>query len=249
MVSYLNSKPFEQGLVNSIYGDEFEILTETPAVCAKLFDDNKVDIALIPSGALHDISGKYKIISDYCIGCDGAVRTVAIFSNEPLKQCKRLITDNHSRTSVLLSALLLDELFNLQPEIISANVDDFSLIPYDCMLMIGDKVFDKEPNFLYKYDVGLAWKELTGLPLAFAVWAAKIEVNDDIIAKLNHSFESGMNNLDKIIERESSENLDLYYYFKNNISYSFDQDKKTSLDLYLRNTKKYHNLVISKSNN
>ena len=37
----------------------------------------------------------------------------------------------------------------------------------------------------------------------------------------------------------------LYYYFKNNISYSYDDQKKVSIDLFLKKTKKYHNQLIT----
>lgn len=247
MVSYLNSKPFEFGLKKGKYAEEFEVVTETPSNCAKLFEKNEVEIVLIPSGALHDLAGEYRIISDYCIGCDGEVRTVCIFSNVPLDQCTRLITDNHSRTSVLLSALILKEEFNLEPEIISDNVSSIHTLTNDAILMIGDKVFEKESSFHYKYDLGLAWKKLTGLQLAFAVWAARDNITAETEDHLNQSFEFGMANLNTIIEQESSESLDLFYYFMNNISYSYNENKRLALDLYLNKTKKYHNQLIIKS--
>ena len=104
MVSYLNSKPFEFGLKN-INQDDFEINMATPAKCASLFANGDVDIALIPVGALTDLKS-YEIISDFCIGCDGEVRTVCIFSNIELAKCKKLLLDYYSRTSYLLLKIL-----------------------------------------------------------------------------------------------------------------------------------------------
>ena len=112
--------------------------------------------------------------------------------------------------------------------------------------MIGDKVFEKESSFKYKYDLGAIWKKLTGLPLAFAVWVAREDITTETENHLNQSFEFGMSNLNNIIEQESNENLDLFYYFKNNISYSYDEKKKLSLDLYLMKTKKYYHQLILK---
>lgn len=245
MVSYLNSKPFEFGLKNGGYSKDFELITDTPFNCARLFVEHKVEIALIPSGALYDLTDGYDIITDFCIGCDGEVRTVCIFSNQPIERCKKLITDNHSGTSVLLSAFILDEVFNLKPDIISDDVTNFNPSTDDAVLMIGDKVFEKELSFKYKYDLGHIWKQLTGLPFTFAVWVARKSVTAETVHHLNQSFKIGMSGMNKIIEQESSENLDLYYYFKNNISYSYDDQKKVSIDLFLKKTKKYHNQLIT----
>ena len=79
MVNYLNSKPFEFGLTNNDFSNIFDIQVATPAQCAEAYTNGSADIALIPVGALQGLSN-YKIISDYCIGCDGEVRTVCIFS-------------------------------------------------------------------------------------------------------------------------------------------------------------------------
>ena len=43
----------------------------------------------------------------------------------------------------------------------------------DAFLLIGDKVFDHEDEFIYSYDLAAEWREATGLPFAFAVWVAR----------------------------------------------------------------------------
>ena len=90
--------------------DTFEIIKANPANCARLFEEGKADIALVPVGALPDLK-RHRIITDYCIGCDGTVRTVVIFSNEKLSEIKKLYLDPDSRTSVKLGRLLLAEYF------------------------------------------------------------------------------------------------------------------------------------------
>lgn len=231
MVSYLNSKPFEFGIRN-INQNDFEIITATPAKCASLFTDGSVDIALIPVGALTDLKS-YEIISDYCIGCNGEVRTVCIFSNVELSKCKKLLLDDHSRTSFLLSQILVTQYLGMHLPVASLSIENYKHNDQDAVLMIGDKVFEYENNFKYKYDLGVLWKEWTGLPFAFAVWIAKPEINPSVIANLNSALKYGVDNLDKIIEKESSESLDLYYYFKNNIQYQLDEPKKTALNIFL----------------
>jgi chorismate dehydratase len=246
MVSYLNSKPFDYGIMHGPRSSAFHLMTATPSMCARLFDENQVDIALVPSGALHDLSGNYDIVSNYGIGCDGEVRTVCIFSNEPLRQCQTLIADNDSRTSILLSALLLQSQFDIFPILVPQDVHHVSLKPGEAVLLIGDKVFEMEDSFSHKYDLGAAWKTFSGLPFAFAVWVARQSVSRPVIEDMNICFEHGMSNLNQIINQESSENLDLYYYLKNNISYHLDDDKKKALALFLDLTKNIHDRIYAK---
>ena len=102
---------------------------------------------------------------------------------------------------------------------------------------------------MYKADLGTLWKQQTGLPFVFAVWIANKNLPVEAIRMLNESFSFGMNHIDKIIEQQSSENLDLYYYYKQNISYMMDNDKKAALELYLQKSKSYHLLLMDKVGN
>lgn len=241
MVNYLNSKPFEFGLTNNDFSNIFDIQVATPAQCAEAYTNGSADIALIPVGALQGLSN-YKIISDYCIGCDGEVRTVCIFSNEKLENCTRLLLDNHSRTSFLLSQILMESYFNLDLPVESMDVASYQYQKGDAVLMIGDKVFQKENDYLYKYDLGSKWKEWTGLPFVFAVWIAKNEIASFVESALNKAFKHGIDNLSEIIKAESSDNLDLFYYFSHNIQYKLDNDKKKALDLFLAKAKQFESV-------
>lgn len=230
MVSYLNSKPFELGLRKSPLANNWNIITDTPARCAGLFAEGKADVALIPVGALTGLTN-YRVITNYCIGCDGEVRTVCIFSSNPLAFCKRIYLDMHSRTSVLLTKILLDEYFGLNPEI--CNWDGTTLPgENEAVLMIGDKVFLYESSFSYRYDLGEIWKAHTGLPFVFAVWVAREDADADMETLLNQAFGYGVDHLSEIIRQESTENLDLYYYFHHNIRYVLDQPKKEAMKLF-----------------
>lgn len=240
MVSYLNSKPFEYGLSETEFGQNFEVLTDNPSACADLFIENTVDIALIPTGAIHDLDpDHYKIVSEYCIGCDGEVRTVCIFSHQPLELCTRLIADQHSKTSVLLAGIILDKVFGTSPQIKHKEVQNIHLAKEEAVLMIGDKVFAHEKDYAYKCDLGLAWQKYTGLPFVFAVWVAKNNVDKSTLSQLNHAFTYGISHIEDVIHKESSENLDLMYYFQHNISYGLDAKKLEALDLFLHQSKKY----------
>ena len=99
-VSYLNTIPFVYGLQHA---DNFgaDLLLAPPAECAKNYIEGRADIALLPAAVVPQLT-QTNIITDYCIGAVGAVRTVTVMSRVPIGQVKRIWLDAHSRTSVQL---------------------------------------------------------------------------------------------------------------------------------------------------
>ena len=244
MVNYLNAIPFIKGLEAEGLFEEMNIRTETPARCAAAFEDGVADIALIPAGALHGING-YRIITDYCIGCDGEVRTVCIFSHQDIRYCRRLLLDNHSRTSVLLARLIVEQYLGLHMPFESLDIDQYVAEAGDAVLMIGDKVFEFEKKFLYKYDLGTLWKEWTGLPFVFAVWVARDAVSSEVENRLNHAFRKGVSMID-LPPMETPSVPDLASYFKLHIKYDLDQLKREALHRYLKLSKPYHEQLLAR---
>ena len=97
-VSYLNTIPFIYGIRHegSLHA---ELLLTPPAGCYENYAQGKADIALMPSAMIPTLKST-NIITDYCIGASGRVRTVELFSNVPIGQVRRIFLDAHSRTSV-----------------------------------------------------------------------------------------------------------------------------------------------------
>ena len=107
-VSYLNTKPLLYGLLRSPLSDRMHMDLAIPSECARRLVAGEADIALVPVAVLPELE-RYEIISDYCIGADGAVATVCIYGDVPLAEMTHLYLDHHSRTSVMLARLLLEE--------------------------------------------------------------------------------------------------------------------------------------------
>jgi chorismate dehydratase len=232
LVNYLNAIPFIKGMETEGLFEEMNIRTETPARCASAFESGDADVALIPAGALHGITD-YRIISDYCIGCDGEVRTVCIFSHQDIRDCRRLLLDNHSRTSVLLARLIVEKYFGLQLPFHSLDIEKWQPEEGDAILMIGDKVFEFENQFQYRYDLGSLWKEWTGLPFVFAVWVARKDFPAWLEAKLNKAFSKGIASLPEIARELSPATPDLASYYTKHIKYDLDDLKRQALQKYL----------------
>jgi len=228
MVAYLNAKPFKLGLLE--LKDSIELLEETPAVCADLFFNNQVDIALLPVGAL---KGKEDVIlfSDFCIGSIGDVQTVCLFSDTLIENIETVYLDSHSRTSVLLTKLMLAESGYKNIEFINANTENVILKKGEAKLMIGDKVFRNKTSFKWKIDLSTWWQEKTGLPFVFAVWVRSKHLISTDLKKVENALSNGINRIDEVVSLIETD-VDLKHYFNENISYSFDDNKRKAVKLF-----------------
>lgn len=232
LVEYLNTLPFYEGMRLTGLDQEMEVHRVVPAECARLFKQNEVDISLCPIGALDEI-GEYKIIGDYCIGADGPVNTVMLMSNIPLEEIRTVKLDSHSRTSNLLVQILARHYWKKEW---SYYDKENGVIP-DASVMIGDKVFKQKENFKYQYDLALAWKELTGLPMVFAVWIAKPGMADEPAQRINESFKAGMT---YVKDPDSTLPSWQVNYLTQFISYPLDDHKKKALILFNTWKKELH---------
>ncbi|MFI3324073.1 MAG: menaquinone biosynthesis protein [Rikenellaceae bacterium] len=233
-VSYLNTIPF-------IYGIEHEgnfsadLLLLNPAECAQAFASGQVDIALVPAAVVPSLP-MAEVVSEYCIGASGEVRTVVVVSDDPIDQIKRIFVDTHSRTSVQLAGYLAKNLWKIDPEWFV--LEDMAQLAHaedgDAFLLIGDKVFEHEAEFEYSYDLAAEWLRSTSLPFAFAVWVARKGTSYDLLDALEQALEWGVEHLyEAILEyRADGSTVESYQYLSENIDFLFDAQKRKALEKF-----------------
>ena len=113
-VSYLNTIPFIYGIRHA--GNlRAELLLTPPALCASNFIDGNADIALLPSAVVPRLKDA-ELVTDFCIGAEGEVRTVVVVSNTPIEEVRRIWLDAHSRTSVQLTGYLAARRWKIAPQ-------------------------------------------------------------------------------------------------------------------------------------
>ncbi len=237
IVSYLNSKPFLFGLKYSNIADEIELTTDIPSVVASKLALGQSDVGLIPVGALTDLKDSY-IISDYCIGAYGNVRTVVLVSDVPLDKIKTVLLDPESRTSVLLARILArfywKKEFEFKPAFSGYEIS--SVVGSTAAVVIGDRVFRVEKKYRYTLDLSEEWVRFTGLPFVFAVWAANKNVTEQFRRKFNRALEFGIKNISEIVadEKDNYPEINISDYFLTNLSFSLDNSKKEGMEKFVK---------------
>ena len=233
-MSYLNTKPLLYGLEHGQLSDQVELVLDYPANLVRLLNSNQIDIGLIPVGAL-PLLGDHQIISDYCIGTEGEVASVAVFSEVPMEEIDTVFLDYQSRTSVLLCKILFEKHWSKSVQFIDAQDNSYieRIKGNVAGLVIGDRALSIRHRFNYIYDLGLGWKEMTGLPFVFAVWVSKKEISGEFIPLFNEANGMGLSKINLIINHNNESSYPMEMYFRKNISYLLTEDMRESMRLYL----------------
>ena len=234
-VSYLNTKPLLYGLLRSNLTEELEMDLAIPSECARRLVEGEADLALVPVAVIPELPDA-RIISDYCIGTDGAVATVCLYGDVALEEMTALYLDHHSRTSVMLTRLLLDEYWELDIPLVPAEEGYIDRIGGTVGgLVIGDRTIGLDRRFRYVYDLGTAWKRHTGLPFVFAAWVATKPLHPEFEHRFNAALAEGLDHLPELQLLLPSPHPDfsLTEYFTSYIDYDLDADKHRALTRFL----------------
>ncbi len=235
-VSYLNTKPLLYGLLRSPLSDRMRMDLAIPSECARRLAEGEAEIGLVPVAILPELE-HYQIISDYCIGADGAVATVCIYGDVPLEQLTHVYLDHHSRTSVMLARLLLEEYWKHPVTFLDAEDGYIDHINGTVGgLVIGDRTIGLDKRFNYVYDLGTAWKEHTGLPFVFAAWVTTKPLSPAFVAEFNAALKEGLDHLPQLQLLLPSPHPDfcLEEYYTHHIDYALDAGKREALERFLK---------------
>lgn len=214
-----------------------DLIIDYPSNIASLLINNKIDIGLVPVAVIPDLS-EHHIISDYCIGCDGEVASVCLFSDVPLDKIETIILDYQSRTSVALLKVLLKEHWKISPQLVAATHGfEHEIKGSTAGLVIGDRALVQRRNSAYIYDLGQAWKEMTGLPFVFAAWVSNKELPASFIAAFNEANAYGFEHLDEVLARNRADYFDIKTYYTEFLKFKMDDRMKEAKGLFLSKLK------------
>ena len=236
VVSYLNSKPFIYGLQHSEILNNIDLQLDIPSDCAQKLMDGKVDLGLIPVAVIPKLKEHY-IITDYCIGAEGKVASVMLYSNVPLDEIKTVLLDYQSRASVSLVKVLAKHFWKISPVWENSTVNfENTFFGNTAAVIIGDRTFGLENKYAYAYDLAEEWQKFTHLPFVFACWVANKKLPDDFLSQFNTALQLGLDSRPALIEELNAlkkYNTDISFYLNSSIKYNYDEAKKKALKLFL----------------
>ncbi len=214
-IDFLNCLPLYDGLVRSGALLDVRLRRETPDVLNGLLLAGELDIgpiSLVPALQHHR---DLVVLPDIAVGSDGPVLSVVLVSKRPVEQLDgaHISLGSTSRTSVLLAQMLLAQRYDVKASFETAAPDLGTMLrSADAAVLIGDPAlratYEAPALGLHVLDLGAAWREWTGLPMVFAVWAARrsyFEAHPAQVAAVQRSFRASLSDslarVDEVAER------------------------------------------------
>ena len=233
IVNYLNTKPLLYGIERAPVIDSIELIRDYPAHIAGFLLDGSIDLGLVPVAILPRLK-EYHIVTDFCIGSDGPVASVCLFSDVPIEQVEEVLLDYQSRTSVALAKLLLRDYWKISPKLIDTKTDYRNRIKGKTAgLVIGDRSFEQRKVSPFIYDLGEVWKKFTGLPFVFAAWVSNKKLDEQFISDFNKANQDGVKNISSVVAGTDYPLFDLNKYYNQFINYNLDERKRMGLQKFL----------------
>jgi chorismate dehydratase len=258
-ISFLNTAPlmwdFDHGVTPEQHRDaelppelrtDFQVSYTLPSRCADDLQHGRADVGIIPAITYATIPGLV-ILPDAAIAAKTAVRSILLVSKKPIERVDTIAADTSSRSSVALARILCQKLWGRVRDFRDFPPDlDSMLRACDAALLIGDPALRIERTKYFVYDLAEEWRNFTGKPFVFAIWAVRLEALSevrrslDVAAVFRNSRDHGLEplNLARIARQWSPRvglsEAEITTYLTRHIHFFLDAENLAGLELFFR---------------
>jgi len=179
-IQFINCLPLYYGMVKQDVLLDVDLVRADPADLAEMIVAGTLDVAPIPAIEYARHADELVLLPDISISSDGEVQSILLVSKLPAEQLaadSTVALAGNSRTSQVLARILLAKRWGVRPQFVEMPPHLSAMLrDADAALLIGDeaiRTYWEPPEGLLTYDLGSEWKTWTGLPMVYAVWAAR----------------------------------------------------------------------------
>ncbi|GAA1938167.1 menaquinone biosynthesis protein [Kitasatospora viridis] len=178
-ISFLNCVPFRWGLAAGGAAARFSTLSAPPERLAEELLAGRLDVSPVSLARYLRHTDELELLPGVAIGSDGPVHSCHVVSHGPVELLDGRVValSETSRTTTLLARMLLEDAVGVRPVYRAERQDvDAMLRTADAAVVIGDDALrlhaEARPGLTIT-DAGALWRDWTGLPMVFAVWAVR----------------------------------------------------------------------------
>ncbi len=189
-IPYINCYPVYGAIDRGLVALDATLVDGVPTALNERMARGALDLSVVSAVEYARDAERYLLLPELAISCNGPVQSVMLFSRRPVEALAgaRVLVSRSSMTSVALLDLLFTHVWKTRPEFVPGDaelvdIERFAGEPHDARLVIGDAALQLHDAaeqggpwpalYPYRYDLGEAWKQWTGLPFVFAVWVAQ----------------------------------------------------------------------------
>ena len=214
-IQFLNCLPLYWGLVHSGALLDVELSKDTPDRLGEQLVAGALDIGPVSLVEALRHADELRLLPDLAVGSDGPVLSCVLVSQVPLAALdgERVALGSTSRTTVLLARMWLAEVYGVRPDYFGCPPELGAMLQEAAAaVLIGDAAlratYEAPRRGLAVHDLGAAWRDWTGLPMVFAVWAARRDFAErqpglvkDVHEAFLHSRDRALAALDEVAGR------------------------------------------------
>jgi chorismate dehydratase len=197
-IQFLNCLPIYWGLMRSGALLGVDLHKDSPDQLSAALVRGDLDIGPISLVEYLRNADHLLLLPDLAVGSDGPVRSVVLVSTVELAKLdgRRVALGSTSRTGVLLARMVLTEHYGVRPEYFECPPDlSEMLMEAEAAVLIGDVALrahhEAPARSLLVTDLAQAWRDWSGLPMVFAVWAVRrdfAEANPGLVKEVHNAF-------------------------------------------------------------
>jgi chorismate dehydratase len=221
-IEFLNCFPLLWGLAQTGSLPDIELIEDTPNHLSDALVSGALDISPVSLVEYLENSEDLVVLPDIAIGSDGPVMSCIIISRVPLGQLEGapVALASTSRTSVRLAQLLLRDVVGVSPEYFRCPDDLATMMTQaSAAVVIGDAAlravrYEAPRRNWQVHDLGQMWRNWTGLPFVFAVFAAhrqfaqrEPDVVSRVHAALLHARDLSLANVDDVCQQAAARDV------------------------------------------
>jgi chorismate dehydratase len=258
-IHFLNPAPlmwdFDHDPGRQRLSDHYQIESMTPSACAARLQSGAADLGLVPVAALAAVPG-LRIAPGCAIASKGAIRSILLVAKggADLASTRTVAADSSSRASLAYLQILFARFWKASPRYLQHPPDLEQMLAHaDAALLIGDPALLALENRaareartgerLNYIDLGLVWRQWTGLPWVSAVWAIRGDaVNGNsalarrVASDLLDSRDAGLAHREDLVcewaPRLGIPQTTIRTYLNDNIHYVLDEECRAGLECF-----------------
>ncbi len=245
-VSYVNATPLIWWFNHLDENSPVEVIFDVPSKLPELLESGEVQAILVSSidSILHPTR---HVLSNVCIGSNGPVESVRLFSRVPFPEIKTLALDASSMTSNRLAQIILHEKYNISPQTVTMTPDGESMLAQcDACVLIGDIGMTAQLPGSRIIDLGEAWTDLTGLPFVWALWTSNAEL-PELSNLLNESYSYAAKNWESVLDlaqtRVDWPRETIHHYLSRCVHFPLDSEARKGLALFSAKVQQFTSAV------
>lgn len=254
-IGYMNIAPVYYGLDNGQCPGWMEIVSAPPSTLNRMLAEGELDISPVSSAAYARHPDDWLLLPGLSISCFGEVMSVLLVSRHNIADMdgKTVLLTEESATAAALSRLLFAR-NRVCPRLRTGKIRrpvDFTGNA-DAALIIGDAALreDWQDHFPYIFDLGQIWRNLTGRPFVFAVWAVRrrfAEHHPEQVSAAMDAFlrskENGLRHIDSIVPKTAKTlglDFDSCRRYYQGLSYDLTTSEIKGLEMFFNDLHQHH---------